>query len=129
MTLSLSRVVGALLLALTVVVTVLMAVVWTLLPLDNVGLTVHGETFSLSDLHGTSAILFFVFSVAAVVLALIAAMVAVVVGLGLGALGLAVGLLATIASLALVVAPFALIVWLVWRLLRTRQAPVVTGGP
>jgi hypothetical protein len=127
MNLSLRHVVGALLLALAVVVTVVMAALWTLLPLDNVGLTVHGETFSLSDLHGTSAILFFVGSVAVVIFALVATLVAIVVGLTLGAIGLAVGLLATIASLALITAPFALVAWLVWRLVRARPAPMITG--
>jgi hypothetical protein len=127
MTLSWSRVVGALLLALTVLVTVLIGAALTLLPLDNVGLTVDGETFSLSDLHGTSAILLFVGAVAAVVFALIATMVALVVGLALGAIGLALGLLATIASLALIATPLALVAWLVWRLARARPVPMTTG--
>jgi len=122
-----SRAAATLLLVLTVVVTVLMAAVWTLLPLDNVGLTVHGETFSLSDVHGTAAILFFTLSVAAVIFALVAAMVAVVVGLVFGAIGLAIGLAVTIASLALIAAPFVIVGWLVWRALKARPAPAITG--
>jgi hypothetical protein len=119
------RALATLLLVVTVVVALLMAMAWTMLPLDNVGLTLHGETFSLADLHGTSAVLFFIAAVAGVLIAIVAAMVAVVVGLAFGAFGLAIGLLATVASLMLVAAPFALIVWLVWR--RTRPAPVITG--
>ena len=86
-----------------------------------------GETFSLADLYGTNALLFCIVVVAAVLFALVAAMLAIVVGLGFGAIGMAVGMVAMIASLALVAAPFVLIAWLVWRLLRTRPAPVITA--
>jgi hypothetical protein len=34
---------------------------------------------------------------------------------------------AAIASLALVAAPFVLIGWLIWRALRARPAPAITG--
>ena len=122
-----SRAAATLLLVLALVIAALLAAAWTILPLDDIGLTVHGETFSLADLHGTSAVLFFVAVVAAVIFALCAAIVAVVVGLCFGAIGLAIGLVAAIASLALVAAPFVLIGWLVWRALRTRPAPAITG--
>ena len=127
MTTSWSRALATLLLVVTAIVVLLMAMAWTLLPLDNVALTVHGETFSLADLHGTSAVLFFVAAVAVVLAAIVATVFAVLIGLAFGALGLAIGLLATVASLALVAAPFALIVWLIWRAVRTRPAPVITG--
>jgi hypothetical protein len=122
-----NRALAMLVLVVAVVIAMLMAAAWTMLPLDNVALTVHGETFSLADLHGTSAVLFFVIAVAAVLFALVATVFAVVVGLCFGAMGLAIGLLATVASLALVAAPFALIVWLVWRIVRARPAPAITG--
>jgi hypothetical protein len=111
------------LLVLTAIVTVLMAAAWTVLPLDGVSIRTHGQTYSLDDLEGTKAALFFLLAVAAVVIAVIAALAMVAIGLGLGALGLIVGLLATAGSLALVIAPFALIGWGVWRLFRTRPAP------
>jgi hypothetical protein len=121
------RVVALLLLALAVVIGALVAAAWAILPLDNVSVTWHGDTFSLADLHGTNALLFFIVVVAALLFALVAAMLAIVVGLGFGAIGMAVGTLAMVASLALVAAPFVLIAWLVWRLLRTRPAPAITG--
>ncbi len=102
-----SRVLAIGLLALTVAVTIVMAAAWTPLPLDRIALDLHGETFSLADLRGSHAFLFFVGAVAAVVSALVAACVLTGFGLGLGALGIGVGLLATIGSLALVAAPFA----------------------
>ena len=126
---TLSRALAIGLLMLTVVVTILMAAAWTTLPLDRVSLDLHGETFSLADLAGTHAFLFFVGAVAAVAIALVAAFALTVFGLCLGALGIAVGLVATIASLALVVAPFALIGWLLWRLLRGRPAPAIATSP
>jgi hypothetical protein len=122
-----SRVLATTLLVVTLVVALLMATAWSLLPLDNIGLTLHGETFSLADLHGTSAVLFFVVAVAAILIALIATVIAVVVGLAFAALGIAIGLLATVAALTLVAAPFALIVWALWRLVRTRSTPAITG--
>jgi hypothetical protein len=121
------RVVALLLLALAVVIGALVAAAWAILPLDNVSVTWHGDTYSLADLQGTNALLFFIVVVAAVLFALVAAMLAIVVGLGFGAIGMAVGMVAMVASLALVAAPFVLIAWLVWRLLRTRPAPVITG--
>lgn len=121
------RALALLLLVLAVTIAALIAAAWTILPLDNVSVTWHGETFSLADLHGMSAGLFFVVAVGAVVLAFLVVMAAVVVGLGFGAIALALGMLVAVASLALVAAPFALIAWLVWRLLRTRPAPAITG--
>jgi hypothetical protein len=122
-----SRAAAMLLLVLALVIAALLVAAWTILPLDDVGLTLNGETFSLADLHGTSAVLFFVATVAVVIFAFVAVMVAIVVGLGFGAIGLAIGLVAAIASLALVAAPFVLIAWLVWRALRSRPAPAITG--
>ena len=126
---TLSRALAIGLLVLTVVVTILMAAAWTTLPLDRVALDLHGESFSLADLAGTHAFLFFVGAVAAVVIALVAAFVLTIFGLCLGALGIAIGLVATIGSLALVVAPFALIGWLFWRLLRREPAQAIATGP
>jgi len=123
-----SRAAAVLLLVFALVIAVLLAAAWAILPVDDIGLTLNGETFSLADLHGTSAVLFFVAAVAAVIFALVAAMVALAVGLCFGALGLAIGLVATIASLTLVAAPFALVAWLVWRALRPRPAPAITGS-
>ena len=123
------RAVTIALLGLTAFVTVLMALAWTMLPLDGVALRVHGESFSLADLQGTQAVLFFVLAVAAVVIGTLAVLAMIAVGLCLGALGLAVGLLATAGSLALVVAPFALVGWLLWRLLRTRPAAGIVAAP
>jgi hypothetical protein len=124
---ALSRALAILLLALIVVVTALMAAAWTMLPLEHTALTLHGETFSLADLQGWSAVLFFILAVAAVVIVLVVALALVVVVLGFGALGIAVGLLVTVAALALVAAPFALVVWAAWQLVRTRPTPVVSG--
>ncbi len=121
------RPLAALLLALAVVIGALVAAAWAILPLDNVSVTWHGDTYSLADLQGTNALLFFIVVVAAVLFALVAAMLAIVVGLGFGAIGMAVGMVAMVASLALVAAPFVLIAWLVWRLLRTRPAPAISG--
>jgi hypothetical protein len=118
------------LLILTAIVTLLMAAAWTVLPLDGVSIRTHRETYSLGDLEGTKAALFFLLAVAAVVIAVIAALAMAVIGICLGALGLVVGLLAAAGSLALVIAPFALIVWGVWRLFRTRpESPRVVAAP
>jgi hypothetical protein len=122
------RAVAIALLVLTLLVAMLLATAWWVLPLDGVTMTVRGETYSLADLHGPRAVVAFCIAVAAVVIALIAAPVMVVVSIGFGALGLAFGLLTAAASLALVVAPFALIGWLLWRLFRERPAPSA-GGP
>ena len=122
-----SRAAATLLLVLGLVIAALLAAAWAMLPLEHVALTLDGESFSLADLHGTSAVLFFVAAVAAMMFACVAVMVAVVVGLAFGAIGLAIGLVATIASLALIAAPFILVAWLVWRALRARPAPAITG--
>ena len=111
-----SRAAATLLLVLKLVVAGLLATAWTTLPLEHVALTLDGESFSLADLHGTSAVLFFVAAVAVMIFAFVAVMVAVVVGL-----------VAAIASLALIAAPFILVAWLVWRALRGRPAPAITG--
>ena len=105
-------------LGLTVIVALLLAIAWNVLPLDRVAVNLRGETFSLADLEGGRAFLFFVFAVAVIVLAVIAAVLGVFVALVLALLGMAFGLLATVASLAAVLAPFALIAWLLWRLFR-----------
>ncbi len=122
-----SRLLAILLFVLTIVVAVLLSSAWTLVPLEGVALTLHGQTFSLADLHGAQAILFFVLAVAGVVIAVVAALAMIAVGLAVGALGLALGVLTTIGSLALVAAPFALIGWLLWRLVRERPAAIATG--
>jgi hypothetical protein len=124
-----SRALGISLLVLTAIVTLLMAAAWSTLPLDHTSITLHGETFSLADLSGSSAVLFFVLAVAGVVLAVVAGLAAAIVGLSIGALGVALGLVVTVASLALVASPFALILWLLWRALRPRPAPAVVAGP
>jgi hypothetical protein len=116
------------LLVLTVASALLVAAAWTLLPLDGVAIKVHGETFSLADLQGTQAGLFFLLAVAAVVIAVLAALAMLVVGLALGAFGIVVGLLATAGSLALVVAPIALVGWGLWRLFRARPATPPVGA-
>jgi hypothetical protein len=121
------RAVALLLLVLAVMIAALIAAAWTVLPLDNIAVTWHGETFSLADLNGMSEVLFFIVAVGAVVLVFLAVMAAVIVGLGFGAIGLALGMAATVAALALVAAPFVLLAWLVWRLLRTRPASAITG--
>jgi len=118
------RAFGILLLILTLVVTALMVAAWTVLPLDHTSITIDGETFSLADLTGTHAVVFFVVAVAAVVFALVVALAAGAVGLGFGAIGVAFGLIVTLGTLALVASPFAFVVWLVWRLVRTAPAPV-----
>ena len=117
------------LVVLTAIVTLLMAAAWTALPLEHVAITLHGETFSLADLSGSSAVLVFVLAVTAVVLAVLAGLAAAVVGLSVGAIGVAFGLLVTVATLAVVASPFALIVWLIWRALRPRPAPAVVAAP
>jgi hypothetical protein len=117
-----SRAAATLLLVLGLVIAALLAAAWAMLPLEHVALTLDGESFSLADLHGTSAVLFFVAAVAVMMSAFVAVMFAVVVGLGFGA----IGLVATIASLALIAAPFILVGWLVWRALRARPAPAIT---
>ncbi len=118
-----SRAAATLLLVLGLVIAALLAAAWAMLPLEHVALTLDGESFSLADLHGTSAVLFFVAAVAVMMSAFVAVMFAVVVGLGFGA----IGLVATIASLALIAAPFILVAWVVWRALRARPAPLITG--
>ncbi len=120
-----SRALAIGLVVLTAIVTLLMAAAWTTLPLEHVAITLRGETFSLADLNGSNAVLFFVLAVAAVVIAVVAGLAAAVVGLSFGALGLIV----TVATLALVASPFALVIWLAWRGVRPRPAPVVVAGP
>ena len=123
------RGVAILLVVLTLVVCVLMAVAWFALPLEGITVTVDGTSYSLVDtLHGPRGVVLFFVAVAAVVIAIVAALSMVVVGIGFGALGLAFGLLTALASLALVAAPFALIGWLLWRLFRSRPAPVAAGS-
>ena len=124
MSLSWKRSLGILLLVLTLFVAALMVAAWTMLPLALTSITIDGETFSLADLTGTHAVAFFVFCVAVGVFALVAAIASAVFGLGLGAIGLAFGLVVTLGTLALVASPFALVVWLLWRLVRIRPAPV-----
>ncbi|MEO8835326.1 MAG: hypothetical protein ABI364_01155 [Caldimonas sp.] len=121
------RVTAVLLVLAIVVVAALMTAAWTMLPLDRVALTLHGETFSLADLDGWRAAMFFVAAVALVVLALVVAIGAVAFAIALGALGLAFGLLCSIGSLALAAAPFVLVAWLLWRLVRPRKAQVVAS--
>ena len=121
-----SRALAIGLLVLTLLVAVLIATVWSALPLDGVTVTAHGQSFSLADLHGPQIVVAFCIAVAAVVVAIVAALAAVVVGLAFGALGLAFGLLTAAASLALVLSPFVLIGWLLWRLFRERPAAIVT---
>jgi hypothetical protein len=117
------RALTMLLLVVTLVVAGLMVAAWSMLPLDRTAIVIDGDRFSLADLTGTHAIVFFVIAVAAVVFAVMVAIAACAFGLGLGALGLAFGGLVTLGTLALVAAPFALVVWLLWRLLRSRRAP------
>ncbi len=57
---SLLRASALTLLVLTLVVAVLMATAWSTLPLEGVAVRLHDETFSLADLHGAGAGLFFV---------------------------------------------------------------------
>ena len=123
------RAVAIALLGLTALVTLLMAFAWTMLPLDTVAVRLHDETFSLADLQGAQAALFFVLAVAAVVLGTLAVLATIAFGLCLAAIGLAIGALATAASLALFIAPFALILWLLWRLLRTPPTARVVAAP
>ncbi len=117
------------LLGLTALVTLLMTVAWTMLPPDGVAIRLHGATFSLADLQGGQAALFFLFAVATVVIGSLAVLAMIAIGVCVGALGLAVGVLATASSLALVVAPFALVGWLLWRLLRARPVAGVVAAP
>ena len=119
-----TRAIGILLLILTLVVAMLVATAWTMLPLDRTSISIDGDTFSLADITGTHTLVFFVIAVAAVVFALVVALACGALGLGLGAIGLAFGIVVTIGSLALVAAPFAFAVWLVWRLLRAAPAPM-----
>ena len=116
-----------LLLLLVAVVAALMAAAWTVLPLDAVALTLHGQTISLADLHGGQALLAFGLAVGIVVIAAIAALAAVALGLAFAALGLAIGLLATLGSLALAAAPFVFVGWLLWRLVRPRPSAAVAA--
>ena len=122
-----TRALTILLLTLTAAVAGLMVAAWAMLPLDQTALTIEGERFSLADLTGTHAVVFFVIAVAGVVFALLVALAAGALGLGLGVIGLAFGLAVAIGSLALVTSPFLFFVWLVWRFVRTRPAaPMVT---
>ena len=118
------RALTVLALILTVVVAALLATAWTVAPLDSTAITIDGDTFSLANLTGADAVVFFVVAVAALVFALVVALAAGAVGLGLGALGLALGLAVTLGVLTLVASPFLLFVWLLWRGLRTRRMPV-----
>ena len=119
------RVLTILLLTLTAVVAALMIAAWTMLPLDGTAITIDGERFSLADLTGRHAAAVFVIALAAVVFGLVVALVATVFGLGLGAVGLAFGGLVAAGTLALVAAPFALVLWLMWRLVRSRPPTVL----
>ena len=123
------RALTILLLTLTLVVAALMITAWAMLPLDRTAITIDGERFSLADLTGTHAAVAFVIAVAAVVFSLVVAIMAAVFGLGLGAVGLAFGGLVAAGSLALVVAPFALVLWLMWRLVRSRPPTVLPARP
>ncbi len=114
------RALTILLLTVTVIVAGLMVAAWSMLPLDRTAVTIEGETFSLADLTGTDAIVFFVIAVAAVVFAVMVAIAAGAFGLGVGALGLALGLAITLAALAFVASPFIVFAWLAWRALRHR---------
>ncbi len=118
------RALTILLLVVTLVVAGLMVAAWSMLPLAHTSITFDGERFSLADLAGTHAVIFFVIAVAAIVFAVMVAIAAGAFGLGLGILGLAFGGLVTVATLALVAAPFALVLWLLWRLVRSRRTPV-----
>ena len=129
MTKSWSRALAIALLALTLVVAVLITMAWFSLPLDEITITVPGQSFSLAELQGPQVAVGLCIAVAAVVFAIVAALVLVVVGLAVGALGIAFGLLTAAASLALVLSPFALIGWLLWRLFRDRPEPVATPAP
>ena len=121
------RGVAILLVSLTVIVALLVAIAWAVLPLEGITVTADGRTFPLAELTtGLRGVVFFVVAVAAGVIAIVAALSMVVVGLGFGAIGLVFGLLTAATSLALVVAPFALVGWLVWRLARPRAAVVAT---
>ena len=71
------RAIGILLLILTLVVAALMATAWMTLPLDRTTISIDGDTFSLADLTGTHALVFFVVAVAAVVFALVLALAVV----------------------------------------------------
>ena len=124
-----SRALAIALLALTLVVAVLLTMAWFSLPLDEITVSVHGQTFSLADLQGPQVAIGLCIAVAAVVLAIVVALILVVVGLALGALGLAFGLLTAAASLAVMLAPLALIGWLLWRVFRGRPAPPTAVAP
>ncbi len=112
------------LLAVTLVVAALMVAAWTMLPLDRTAIVIDGDRFSLADLTGTHTAVFFVIAVAVVVFIVLIAIGAGAFGLGLGVLGLAFGGLVTVGTLALVAAPFALVLWLIWRLVRSRPVPL-----
>jgi hypothetical protein len=112
------RAIAALALLTLVALVVVLAAVWSLLPLEHTTIAVDGETISLSGISGWRAALAVVAAVAAVMLALVIAALAVVLALGLAVFGIVVALLSVAGVLALVASPLLLLGWLVWRLVR-----------
>jgi hypothetical protein len=112
------RAVAALALLTLVALVVVLAAVWSLLPLEHTTIAVDGETISLSGISGWRAALAVVAAVAAVMLALVIAALAVVLALGLAVFGIVVALLCVAGVLALVASPLLLLGWLIWRLVR-----------
>jgi hypothetical protein len=123
------RALVVLLLVVVACAAVLVAVAWTVFPLDRVSIDFGGATYSFADLHGWDVVLVFLGAVAAIVLALTAAFVALILAMAVGAIGLAVGLLATIASIAVFVGPFVFVGWLLWRLLRRHRPSAAVAAP
>jgi hypothetical protein len=110
--------VAALALLTLVALVVVLAAVWSLLPLEHTTIAVDGESISLSAISGWHAALAIAAAVAAVLLALVIAVLAVVLALGLAVFGIVVAMLSVAGVLALVFSPLLLLGWLVWRLVR-----------
>jgi hypothetical protein len=112
------RAVAALALLTLVALVVVLAAVWSLLPLEHTTIAVDGETISLSGISGWHAALAIAAVVVAVLLALVVAALAIVLALGLAVFGIVVAMLSVAGVLALGVSPLLLLGWLIWRLVR-----------
>ncbi len=102
---------GTLLLLTLVALVVVLAAVWSLLPLEHTTIAVDGESISLSAISGWHAALAIAAAVAAVLLALVIAVLAVVLALGLAVFGIVVAMALSVAGrrCALVFSPLLLL--------------------
>jgi hypothetical protein len=120
---NLGLVFAALIVTLILVLVAIIAAACATMPLDQMTITIHGETFSLAGISGWHAGLVIAGAIVVVLLATVAAALAVAFALGMAGLAVLVGLAATVASIVLVASPLILVGWLVWRLVARPSRP------